>query len=124
MVRALRALLDIIMPPFAIIGIFILLCEVLMNIYCKIYDYNSYDFDHTENTKWTTITFLTIFFMPAASKTICMILLTLAVVNSILLFSFYRKTDKYKNSKKIEKVLIVFTTVCLYCSAMIISCFK
>ena len=35
--------------------------------------------------------------MPATSRTISITLLALAIVNNILLFSFCRKTDKYKD---------------------------
>lgn len=91
-----------------------------MNIYNKIYAHNLYyGFDYVDSIEWTIIIVITIFFMPATSRTISITLLALAIVNNILLFSFCRKTDKYKDDSKFVKILLAFST-CLFCCAMII----
>ena len=97
------------------------LCEhALVNIYNKIYAHNFYcGFDYVDSIEWTIIIVITIFFMPATSRTISITLLALAIVNNILLFSFCRKTDKYKDDSKFDKILLAFST-CLFCCAMII----
>lgn len=120
MLRNLMSLLEILLPLVAMIEIFGLLCKVLMNIYNKIYVHNFYyEFDYVDSIEWTIIIVITIFFMPATSRTISITLLTLAIVNNILLFSFCRKTDKYKDDSKFDKILLAFST-CLFCCAMII----
>ena len=120
MLRNLMSLLEILLPLVAMIEIFGLLCKILMNICNKIYDHNFYyEFDYVDSIEWTIIIVITIFFMPATSRTISITLLTLAIVNNILLFSFCRKTDKYKDDSKFDKILLAFST-CLFCCAMII----
>lgn len=108
------------MPLVAMIAIFGLLCKILMNIYNKIYAHNFYyGFDYVDSIEWTIIIVIIIFFMPATSRTISITLLALAIVNNILLFPFCRKTDKYKDDSKFDKILLAFST-CLFCCAMII----
>lgn len=120
MLRNLMSLLEILMPLVAMIAIFGLLCKILMNIYNKIYAHNLYyRFDYVDSIEWTIIIVITIFFMPATSRTISITLLALAIVNNILLFPFCRKTDKYKDDNKFDKILLAFPT-CLFCCAMII----
>lgn len=120
MLRNLMSLLEILMPLVAMIAIFGLLCKILMNICNKIYSHNFYyEFDYVDSIEWTIIIGITIFFMPATSRTISITLLTLAIVNNILLFSFCRKTDKYKDDSKFDKILLAFST-CLFFCAMII----
>lgn len=110
MLRNLMSLLEILMPLVAMIAIFGLLCKILMNIYNKIYAHNLYyGFDYVDSIEWTIIIVITIFFMPATSRTISITLLALAIVNNILLFPFCRKTDKYSDLGKIkhnDKVVI------------------
>lgn len=120
MLRNLMSLLEILMPLVAMIAIFGLLCKILMNIYNKIYAHNFYyGFGYVDSIEWTIIIVIIIFFMPATSRTISITLLALAIVNNILLFSFCRKTDKYKDDSKFDKILLAFST-CLFCCAMII----
>lgn len=120
MLRNLMSLLEILMPLVAMIAIFGLLCKILMNIYNKIYAHNLYyGFNYVDSIEWTIIIVITIFFMPATSRTISITLLALAIVNNILLFPFCRKTDKYKDDSKFDKILLAFST-CLFCCAMII----
>lgn len=119
MLRKLMLLLEILMPLFAMIETFVLLCKVLMQIYCKIYDRNFYEFDYVNNIEWTSIIVVTIFFMPATSRAISIILLALAIVNNIIFLSYYKKADKYKDDSKFDKISLIFTT-CLFCCTMII----
>ena len=117
MLRNLMSLLEILTPLVAMIEISGLLCKILVNICNKIYDRNFYyKFDYADSIEWTIIIVITIFFMPATSRTISITLLALEIVNNILLFSFCRKTDKYKDD---SKILLAFST-CLFCCAMII----
>lgn len=112
MLRNLMSLLEILMPLVAMIAIFGLLCKILMNIYNKIYAHNLYyGFDYVDSIEWTIIIVITIFFMPATSRTISITLLALAIVNNILLFPFCRKTDKYKDDNKFDKILLAFQRV-------------
>ena len=57
--------------------------------------------------------------MPATSRAISIILLALAIVNNIIFLSYYKKTDKYKDDSKFDKISLIFTT-CLFCCTMII----
>ena len=112
MLRNLMSLLEILMPLVAMIAIFGLLCKILMNIYNKIYAHNLYyGFDYVDSIEWTIIIVITIFFMPATSRTISITLLALAIVNNILLFPFAEKQINIKMTINLIKYCWLFQRV-------------
>lgn len=112
MLRNLMSLLEILMPLVAMIAIFGLLCKILMNIYNKIYAHNFYyGFDYVDSIEWTIIIVITIFFMPATSRTISITLLALAIVNNICFFLFAEKQINIKMTVNLIKYCWLFQRV-------------